>query len=125
MRVRGPARMGMLLGWYRVWMVGTRFKPLVWLPILMAVVLLACSAPPSPRAAAPSGATTESPTATTAARPGRTLVVAIRLEPSSLATRPLRQAGVGLYLTSRMFNAEIAKLDDHGQTQPYLVESLP
>src|SRR5205814_1197792 len=55
----------------------------------------------------------------------KTLSVAIRLEPSTLTTRPLRQAGVGLYLPSRAFNAQMALLDDQSQARPYLVDSLP
>ncbi|HEY1333424.1 MAG TPA: hypothetical protein VGF31_04140, partial [Myxococcaceae bacterium] len=51
--------------------------------------------------------------------------MAIRVEPSSIATRLLQAAGVGLYLPKRMFNAEIARLDDHAVAQPYLVEALP
>jgi hypothetical protein len=50
--------------------------------------------------------------------------VAIRLEPSTIATRPIAQAGVGLYLPERMFNAQIAYLDGKGTTQPFLVEAL-
>lgn len=55
----------------------------------------------------------------------RTLAVAIRVEPSTISTRPLHTVGVGLYLPSRMFNAQIALLDDRGNGRPYLVEALP
>lgn len=57
--------------------------------------------------------------------PSRTLLVAIRVEPSTVATRPLATVGVGLYLPSRMFNAQIAQLDNNGNPQAYLVEALP
>ena len=89
--------------------------------ILTLLVLLAITGCGQAAPATPGGAASqEAP-----ADPNRTLVVAIRLEPSTLTTRPLRQAGVGLYLPSRAFNGQIALLDDQSQARPYLVESLP
>jgi peptide/nickel transport system substrate-binding protein len=63
---------------------------------------------------------------TTSAQPGRTLVAAVRLEPASVATRPLQEArGIAIYLSQRMFNANLALLDPRGAPMPYLAESLP
>ena len=95
-----------------------------WLGLLVALgVVAGCAAPARPAAntAPPAGA----PSQPAPPRESRTLNVAIRLEPVSVATRPLQQVGVGLYLPKRTFNAEIAFLDDKGVTQPYLVEALP
>lgn len=54
-----------------------------------------------------------------------TLVAAVRYEPQSLAARAITPAGAAFYLTRRMFNADLAILDDQGNPQPYLAESLP
>jgi len=89
------------------------------LAILSVVILAGCAQTPSSPAAS-SPAAQETPP-----DPNRTLVVAIRVEPSTLTTRPLRQAGVGLYLPSRSFNGQIALLDDQSNVRPYLVETLP
>jgi len=85
----------------------------------MLVVLVACS-PGGPSAPSQSTAGGSS-----AGQPQRTLQVAIRVEPAGIGTRSLVQAGVALYLTKRMFNAEIALLDPDATPHPYLVESLP
>lgn len=57
--------------------------------------------------------------------PSRALAVGIRVEPPTVATRPLQTAGTGLYLPSRMFNAQIGLLDKDGNARPYAVEALP
>jgi peptide/nickel transport system substrate-binding protein len=49
----------------------------------------------------------------------------IRLEPASLASKALQQAGTILTSTRRVFNATLALLDDKGTPQPYLAEALP
>jgi peptide/nickel transport system substrate-binding protein len=53
------------------------------------------------------------------------LAAAVRLEPTTLALRPLREIFGAPYLPNRMFNAEFATLDDQGIPRPYLVEALP
>jgi peptide/nickel transport system substrate-binding protein len=90
---------------------------------LIGTLLASCAAPASAPTSAPRSA--DATAAPAAPRESRTLNVAIRLEPVSVSTRPLGQVGVGLYLPKRTFNAEIASLDDRGNTQPYLVEALP
>jgi peptide/nickel transport system substrate-binding protein len=52
-------------------------------------------------------------------------VVAIRVEPASIAAKVLRQVGVSLHTTKRLFNAELAILDDRGVPRAYLAAGLP
>lgn len=92
-------------------------RPVI-LSLLTCLILAGCA--PTPGAPVSTAPAQEPPP-----DPNRTLVVAIRVEPSTLTTRPLRQAGVGLYLPSRAFNGQIALLDDQANLRPYLVESLP
>jgi peptide/nickel transport system substrate-binding protein len=88
---------------------------LIPLPTLVATLLASCASP-----VVDSGSE-----AARAPAPSRTLAVAIRVEPPTVAVRPLQTAGIGLYLPSRMFNASLGVLDNSGQTHPYLVEKLP
>lgn len=61
-----------------------------------------------------------------ATQPSRTLVAAVRVEPYTVAARALRTArGVALDLSSKMFNAEMALLNDGGRPMPHLTEALP
>jgi peptide/nickel transport system substrate-binding protein len=55
----------------------------------------------------------------------RTLVAATRVEPGTVASRAIRLTGVALYLSKRLFNAELALLDERGRARPYLAEALP
>jgi peptide/nickel transport system substrate-binding protein len=55
----------------------------------------------------------------------RPLVVIVRVEPATLATRPFQQPGTALHVSRRLFNATLALLDDKGQPRPQLVERLP
>jgi peptide/nickel transport system substrate-binding protein len=95
----------------------TSWTRLLLLPIL--AVLAACAP-----AAAP-GQSGRVPAESSPSQPQRTMQVAIRLEPASLATRALVQAGVALYLSKRMFNAELSILDPDANPHPYLAEALP
>ncbi len=91
--------------------------------VLLIVALLAAACAP---AAAPSGGrTTSSNPSAPSAEPARTLVAAVRVEPLTLAVRSLREQGIAVYLSSRMFNAEMAILDETGNPRPYLVEASP
>src|SRR6266545_4124111 len=90
---------------------------------LLLFVVLSTSLASCAPSAAPSGegrSDRPQPRATS-----RTLVVAIRTEPPTVATRPLQTAGIGLYLPSRMFNANLAQLDNTAKVQPYLAVELP
>lgn len=57
--------------------------------------------------------------------PGRTLTIAARNEPGSIAGKPLRQAGIGLYTVQAVFSASLAILDDRGLPRAHLAEALP
>jgi peptide/nickel transport system substrate-binding protein len=57
--------------------------------------------------------------------PGRTLVIAARNEPASIAGKPLRQAGIGLYTMQAVFSASLAILDDGGLPRAHVAEALP
>ena len=92
--------------------------------LLVAILLLATTACTQPTSRAPSSSLAQQPSER--ATPQRTLAVAIRVEPATLVARDLQEAsGVGLYLTRRMFNADLALLDGGGEPHPYLVEALP
>ncbi|HZT07295.1 MAG TPA: ABC transporter substrate-binding protein [Chloroflexota bacterium] len=58
-------------------------------------------------------------------QPSRNLVMLIRVEPASLASKSLQQAGTILTSTRRLFNATLGLLDDHGEVIPYLAAELP
>ncbi len=58
-------------------------------------------------------------------RPSRTLVMAVRYEPESLSTVPLRDTGSGVTSTTRLFNAHLDMQDGNSQARPYLAEALP
>jgi peptide/nickel transport system substrate-binding protein len=51
--------------------------------------------------------------------------MAVRYEPASLASRPLRESGSGVSSTTRLFNAELDLEDGRGSIRPYLAEALP
>ncbi len=93
------------------------------LSLLLIAILAMVACASSGATSAPRG--NSDAAARTAAEPSRTLAVAIRLEPATVATRPMRNVGVGLYLPARVFNAQIGILDEKGNAHPYLVESLP
>jgi peptide/nickel transport system substrate-binding protein len=90
--------------------------------VLLAVGLASCA--PAPAA---SGRTTVGIASPDAARPqaSRTLVAAVSLEPQDVAVRGLRERGVALFLSKRVFNANLAILDERANAHPYLAEALP
>src|SRR5438094_3909662 len=59
------------------------------------------------------------------AEPGRTLVAVVGSEPQDVAVRGLRERGVALFLSKRLFNANLALLDERSTAHPYLAEALP
>ncbi|HZT08875.1 MAG TPA: ABC transporter substrate-binding protein [Chloroflexota bacterium] len=87
--------------------------------LLLTSLLLSCtaSAPSAGRPSenAPSGGETSRQ---------RTLVVALRLEPKGLALRPPTEE-VSNVDHRRIFNADIANVDEQAVPRPYLVEALP
>src|SRR5579871_4117374 len=67
-----------------------------------------------------------SPDSSGSAPPPRTLVAVIHTEPKMIAAvGPGLSSSVGLGLSKRMFNADLARLDDRGNPQPYLAATLP
>src|SRR5437868_3133312 len=89
-----------------------------WLMAWSLVLLIAaCGPTPGGTPAAPTVATTTKP-------PQRTVVMAIRLEPNTLALRPPRETFANID-HNRLFNADFANLDDHTVPRPYLIEALP
>src|SRR5438093_4615405 len=91
---------------------------LVRLGMLLSLVLTACAAPTQP-AQQPAGS---APAAS--ARPSRTAIIAVRQEASSLAAKPLQNAGSNV-TPPTLFNAGLAIKDAREVPQPYLVEALP
>src|SRR5712692_1815896 len=59
------------------------------------------------------------------APPERPLVIFVRVEPASVATRAFVQKGTGLHAPLRIFNALLTLIDDKGQPRPELLASLP
>ena len=59
------------------------------------------------------------------ARSPRTLTVAVRVEPVSLASKPLQDSGQSVRFTTRSFNAELDIVDGRDAPRPYLAEALP
>ena len=61
----------------------------------------------------------------TAPSPSRTLRIAMRVEPASLARNPPREGQTTLDTLRRLFNAELTLVDDTGATRPFLAAELP
>src|SRR5207253_1863222 len=57
--------------------------------------------------------------------PARTLVAAIRAEPTTISTRGPHDTGIAQRLVKQMFNAELSVLDERAVPRPYLVDTLP
>jgi len=85
--------------------------------LLVLMVLSGCSSPAGPQG----DISSQLPPSTIS----RTLVIAIRVEPDSIATRRLGQLGVSITGLKAMFNALIAYIDESGVAHPNIVESLP
>lgn len=92
------------------------------LPLFVAVILaLGACAPEAPGAAGQA----RSEGGSLPSEPRRTLTISVRVEPQTIATKALQQAGVTLGTSKRLFNANVALLDHKGHWHPYLVEVLP
>ncbi len=96
-------------------------RRIAWL-IGLVVVIAGCGPAVPPLGPASSGQQQPPP----APQP-RTIVAAIRVEPNTLAAKAPGQQGGGVatYLSKRMFNADLAILDDQAIPRPYLAEQLP
>ncbi len=60
-----------------------------------------------------------------ASQQDRTLVMVIRGEPVSLASKPVQASGLSVRPATRLFNAELDIADATDSPRPYLVEALP
>ena len=88
---------------------------------MLMIAVAACAAPtasPSRQPASNDGLPSATP-------PSRTVVMAIRVEPDSLAAKGPRQVGVSLHATKRLFNAELDIEDQRGEPVPYLATQVP
>ncbi len=93
----------------------------VALVVALTSLLAACAAPaPTPRQdRVDRGSEPAAP------QESRTLVLATRVEVTSLAHLPFWERRFTFLSTPRLFNATLAILDDRGLPRPYLAESLP
>src|SRR5688572_6444242 len=93
-----------------------------WLAVvlLIAVTLGACAPARGPDAVDGRGQT-----APTGSDERRSLTIATRVEPTFLAAKPLRQSGLTLGSTVRIFNAGLIIQDERDRAIPYLAASLP
>ena len=84
----------------------------------LALLLAACTAvpsqPPSPAAQPPAPGSA-----------GRTLVLAVGIEPPMLISRPFQPPGQIIATAHNLVNATLAKLDEAGFPHPHLAEALP
>lgn len=92
--------------------------------ILLAVTLTACA--PATSSPAPGGVAGQSGAAQALEpRSTQTLNVSIRVEPDTIAGKPLATGGTTFTTTRRIFNATIGLFDREGAPRPYLAEQLP
>ena len=93
---------------------------------VFAVVVVGCtSGQPGSPASDDGSVQPASPGQLASPSSSRTLVAAVKSEPSTLATRAMLPAGQADYLIRALFNAELAELDVQDQPRAMLVESLP
>jgi peptide/nickel transport system substrate-binding protein len=88
-----------------------------WLIAITAVLIVAACAPATPRPAQGDigGAKSDQ---------SKTLVLAVRGEPAALSGKEFIE-GLGVANTKRLFNANLALIDDRENAAPYLAEALP
>lgn len=96
-------------------------RPIVRAAALLVLLLSAACAPgrTEPTAQGGSQGPSEAP------RPERTMVIAVRVEPATVAARPLTSAAVAVKASARLFNASLDLIDERNVSRPYLAEALP
>ena len=77
---------------------------------LLVLVCAAC-APAAPSRPSTGGSPGQADAAAAQRQPGRTLVTVVRLEPTSLAVRPVSESGSGVGFITRLFNATLDLVD--------------
>jgi peptide/nickel transport system substrate-binding protein len=90
--------------------------------LILAVASACASSASAPRAGQREGAR---PAADSPAPPQRTLVVASRNEPPTLASKPLRFVAAPRGIGVALFNGTLDYLDHKGNTHPFLVQAVP
>lgn len=102
-------------------MVGAASAPVTRGAIVLAiaVTLLACA----PQGSQPIGAAGQ--TGQPERRTSRTLNSVMRVEPASLAAKPLRPTGISVAHAVRLFNAGLDIEDSRENFHPYLADALP
>ncbi len=93
--------------------------PIRLLGLLALISLVGCS-PARPGTTAPTSAEEAA-----APRVERTLIMALRVEPQTIAARPLGSPAVAIKASGRIFNAALDLIDDRNIPRPYLAENLP
>jgi peptide/nickel transport system substrate-binding protein len=93
-----------------------RLISLCMLPIL---ALLACTSPTGSPGQGGDGAAPAQPV------PSRTLNSIMKVEPASLASKPLTPTGISVAHAVRLFNAQLDQQDGQERPRPYLAEALP
>ena len=88
-------------------------------PTIITTIMMACAP------VAPGGQQSQADTPSSAVSQARTLVMVLRQEPPSVASKPLREAGSSVASATRLFNAELDYVDEREVAHPYLAEALP
>src|SRR4051812_22133051 len=86
------------------------------LPVLLLALGVVACVPPGKSASL-------STAPTVPAEPNRTITIAIRYEPTDLASKMISSLGSGA--NKQPFNASLAIIDSAGLARPYLAETLP
>src|SRR5687768_11289583 len=109
-------------------MTCTRSRAQAIISVMMLVVVCAACAPAAPSRSdteGNAGAPSQSGADTRRTQQQRTLVTVVRVEPVSLASRPVTATGAGVGFITRVFNAGLDIVDARDQPHPYLAEALP
>jgi peptide/nickel transport system substrate-binding protein len=91
--------------------------------VLLVLVSVIAACGPSPNSKSPTLLGPSGPPQ--ADQPARTLVAVVQVEPKTLAARTFAQTNVSSNLSRRLFNADLALVDDQSNAFPYLAEALP
>lgn len=97
-----------------------RKRSLSWLPLVLAVVGGVACAPAASRSDERAA-----PGAQPQPRAGRAMTAVLKVEPESLAAKPLRATGTSVAHAVRLFNATLVLDDAQENPRPYLAEALP
>ncbi len=104
------------------WTANWALRTITWLALL---AFLAAACAPATPTRPDAGALGQGEAPAGQRQPGRTLVTVVRLEPTSLAVRPVTESGSGVGFITRLFNATLDLVDARDQPHPYLAEALP